>query len=279
MKVAILIHVHRDPDLLNRLVSRLLHPKVDIYVNVDAKVDIAPFESTVKNVTFIRNRMEVEWGRFSQVQQMLNSYQEIMLMGISYSHILFISGQDYPVKSINYIVEFLENNPDKSFLDYHPLEEDEWSSAMKKRYEYWHFLPKNDIRNNQHLKRTLIKLGFKRNYPLPVYYGSCWMCLSTVAVFYAINYTYDNPSFVKFNQHTGCADELYFQSILVNSPLKDILVNNIYRYIDWSEKGKSPKVLTMDDLDRIKSSDVWFARKVDPEVDSLLIDGLDTLNM
>lgn len=273
MKVAILIHVHKQPDLLKRLVSRLQHPDIDIFVNLDAKSDISLFY--VPNVTFIKKRENVKWGDFSQVQQILNSYSEIMVSSAGYSHILFISGQDYPIINIQHIVDTLFSNRDKSYLDHREFKNDPWFDLMRKRYEYWFFLPKNDIRNNKYIKKTLIKSGFKRKYPLTPYYGSCWMCLNIEAVRYALEYTKNNPNFVKFNKHTGCADELYFQSILLNSPLRDSFDTNIHRYLDWSAAGNSPKTLTVEDFPLIKQSDAWFARKVDPKVDSELLDMLD----
>ncbi|NDW09230.1 beta-1,6-N-acetylglucosaminyltransferase [Dysgonomonas sp. 520] len=277
MKVAVLIHAHREPNLVKRLVACLQHPQIDVYINVDARVDISNFSDIIADVTFMKNRVEVVWGRFSQVQQILNSYEEILNTNIKYSHILFISGQDYPVKSMDYIVNQLSTNIEKSYLDFHLLKDSSWDRMIRQRYEYWYFLPESDIRNKRFVKKILNRLKFKRKYPLTPYYGSCWMCLTLDAVKYSLKYTSENPDFVKFNQHTGCPDELYFQSILVNSPLKDSLINNIHRYIDWSDEGKSPKVLTMSDLEKIKNSDSWFVRKVDLETDSSFLNSLDNL--
>lgn len=276
MKTALLIHVHTNPNQVQRLVSRLRHVDVDIYVNVDAKVDIKEFEDKVSDVTFIRNRVEVKWGRFSQVQQILNSFTEITQSGKAYSHILFISGQDYPIKPVDEIVNFLRNNKQKSFIDYHELGNDKWSNLMKKRYEYWFFLNENDIRNNKFVRKGLKALGFKRKYPFStVYYGSCWFCLNMETVNYLLNFTEKNTETVDFFKHSGCSDELYIQSVLLNSPLKENFVNEIYRYFDWSAAGKSPKILTIKDYASIEKSNAWFARKLDLNVDPFLFDKLD----
>lgn len=277
--VALLIHVHTHPDQVARLVSRLRHPEVDIYINVDGKVDMGEFRSKIENVIFLTKRVEVKWGRFSQVQQILNSFEEISGQGKNYSHILFISGLDYPVKPIAQTVNFLKDNTGKSFIDYHKLGDDDWSNLMKKRYEYWYFLPDRDIRNNDYVKRILLKLGFKRKYPFDeVYFGSCWFCLNKDAVKYILDFTHQNPQVVKFFQHSGCSDELYIQSLLMASPLKNSMVNEIYRFFDWGDKGKSPKILEVGDFSKIKNSDAWFARKLDMEVDPKLLDMLDEIN-
>lgn len=282
MKIAILIHVHQDPQQLVRLVDRLLHPDVDIYVNVDAKANTADFRSVLDNrVHFIKNSIEVTWGRFSQVQQILNSFQEIRDSKIEYSHILFISGQDYPLQSIDQIIQFLGENKDKSFIDYHLVSKDkndEWRNVIHRRFEYWYFLPSNDIRANGFVRKLYKLVGYKRKYPTDdIYYGACWFTLTSDAVDYLLDYIQSNPSVIKFFQHTGCADELFFQSILLNSPLRDQMVNNHYRYIDWEKGGNRPKDLTVSDYDRIKESDAWFARKINPQIDNSLADLLDEL--
>lgn len=279
MKIALLIHVHTNPEQVSRLVSRLRHDNVDIYINVDAKIDICEFKDKVSDVYFIENRVEVVWGRFSQVQQILNSFEEIANKQETYSHILFISGLDYPIKPISEIIQEVRNNIEKSYIDYHQLKDDDWSVLMKKRYEYWHFLPSSDLRSNGLVRKILLKLGFKRKYPFHnVYYGSCWFCLSLEAVKYLLDYTSNNSKVVDFFKYTGCSDELYIQSVLLNSSLKDKMINNIHRYFDWGDKGKSPKILTESDYSNIVQSDAWFARKLDSKVDTKLFDMLDQLN-
>lgn len=278
MRLAILIHVHTNPEQVARLVSRLQNRDVDIYINVDGKVDIKPYIKYILNAVFLKNRINVEWGRFSQVQQILNSFEEILSKGRDYSHVLFISGQDYPILPITQIVKYHQDNSNKSFINYYKLGNDEWSILMKKRYEYWYFLSSNDIRNNKYIKKLLMKLGFKRKYPFSdVYYGACWFSLDTESIKYLLSFTNANPHVVAFFKHCGCADELYIQSVLLNSELKNKMVNNIYRYFNWENKGKSPKILTDDDYPFIKKSEAWFARKVDGN-DKKILDLLDRTN-
>lgn len=278
MKIALLIHAHTNPKQVARLVSRLLDDDIDIYINVDAKTDIRPYKDLISQAVFLTNRVEVVWGRFSQVQQILNSFSEIVSLGISYSHILFISGQDYPILPIDDIIRKHRNHITESFISYYKLGNDDWSLLMKKRYEYWHFLPEGDIRNNKYIKKLLTKLGFKRKYPFAeAYYGACWFSLTVESVLYLLRFTKENPHIVNFFHQSGCADELYIQSVLLNSDLKDRMINNIYRYFDWGDKGKSPKILTKDDFSLIKNSNAWFARKVDGK-DLELLDLLDQIN-
>lgn len=277
-RLAILIHAHTNSEQVARLVSCIKHPKVDIYINVDKKTEISDFKNKISDVYFLTNREKVYWGQFSQVQQILNSFREIRQINPKFSHLLFISGQDYPTQPIEKIIDFLERNPEKNYVDFHKLGSDNWSSIIKKRYEYWHFLPVNDLRNNAIVKKILLKFGFKRTFPFPeIYYGSCWFCLTPKAINYILNFTLNNPKIINFFKHSGCSDELFIQSLLLNSPLRDSLENETFRYFDWTGGGKSPKVLTINDFSKIEKSETWFARKLDISVDTKIFDLLDNL--
>lgn len=280
MKVAILIHVHQDAHQVGRLVERLLHHDVDIYINVDAKSNHLEFEQNVSNkAIFIKNSIEVIWGRFSQVQQILNSFKEIKDSETEYSHVIFISGQDYPIVSIDTVLGFLKEHKGQSFVDYHLVSKDrdnEWNKVIHRRFEYWYFLPENDIRSKISVRRFLKMMGYRRKYPFTdIYYGACWFTFSSEAIEYVLKYIDNHTDIINFFSHTGCADELFFQSILMNSPLKEKIVNNHFRYIDWEEGGKSPKDLTIADFDKIKNSDAWFARKINPQIEDGLTNLLD----
>jgi len=77
-----------------------------------------------------------------------------------------------------------------------------------------------------------------------------------------MNYTERDLSLLKRLRFTFCADEIYFQTILMNSPLKDKIVNNNLRFIDWTRRnGNFPANLDESDFHSLKNSDKIFARK------------------
>jgi hypothetical protein len=61
----------------------------------------------------------------------------------------------------------------------------------------------------------------------------------------------------------------------LNSPLKDKIINNNYRYIDWSGGGANPKVLNESDAEKITVSDDLFARKFDMTNSPEILDFID----
>jgi hypothetical protein len=75
-------------------------------------------------------------------------------------------------------------------------------------------------------------------------------------------YTEREPSLLKRLRLTFCADEIYFQTILLNSPFKEKIVNNNLRYIDWTRRnGNFPAILDESDFQSLAHSDKVFARK------------------
>ena len=74
---------------------------------------------------------------------------------------------------------------------------------------------------------------------------------------------------------TWGVDELVFQTVLLNSHLRDSIVNDHLRYIKFFRGGSSPKILTMEDADILVKSNKFYARKFNPAIDSEILDYLD----
>ena len=136
MKIAHLILIHENPLQIKRLIKRLAHPDADFYVHIDLKTDINPFLSLQsQNIKFIVNRVRVRWGAYSIVQATVNGLEEILRTGNIYDYINLMSGQDYPLKSTTEIHCFLENNPNKAFMDTLSIE-NEWKEAIHRITKY-----------------------------------------------------------------------------------------------------------------------------------------------
>ena len=71
-------------------------------------------------------------------------------------------------------------------------------------------------------------------------------------------------------------DEVFFQTILVNSPYKDTLVNYNLRYIELDAQRR-PINLTMADADKLTKTEALFARKFDRAVSTEVLDYLDSI--
>lgn len=77
---------------------------------------------------------------------------------------------------------------------------------------------------------------------------------------------------------TFCADELVFQTILLNSPLKDSIVNDHLRLIKFDPGVYRPRILTIAEAGLLENSGKFFARKFSIEKDTEILDYLDTIS-
>jgi hypothetical protein len=81
---------------------------------------------------------------------------------------------------------------------------------------------------------------------------------------------------VNFFRWVDVPDELFFQTILMNSSLKERIINDDLRYIAWKDlESGSPAILKLDDFDQMMQSPKLFARKFDMTVDAEVLDLID----
>lgn len=276
MKLAHLILAHSQPRQLERMVRNLQHDDADIYIHLDKKTDTAPFQhlAQIKNVYFIKNTVKVYWGTYNIVKATFNSFKEILDSGRDYGYLNLLSGQDYPLKPQQELHDFLNANPGKAFMNY-LLFDTEWQEALP-RVRFYHF---NNFRLPGHfiLQELVNKLFGARTMPhdmIPVG-RSQWFTISMECVKYICDYWHNTPKLRHFIKLTWGPDEFIFQTILYNSPYREAMVKNDLRYIDWSGGGVSPKTLTIEDVEAIKASGQFFARKFDITKDEAILDAID----
>lgn len=251
---------------LNELIETLSSTDHKIYVNVDKKSDL-DISKINNKANLIKKRINIEWGRFSQVKATLISLQEIIKEENKFEHVVFISGQDFPMRPNEVIDQTLLQG--KEYLRYSLSTEDGWKFAP--RYERFHFGNSSLQKNlSSILYRRLMKpLNWKRRYPknYTPYAGAQWWMLTRDCILYILNFVKTQKRYVQFHGFVNCSDEIFFQTIVLNSPFSNDVVNNCLHYVDWSESKKSktgsPNVLGLEDYDKIMASDNLFCRKID----------------
>ncbi len=108
---------------------------------------------------------------------------------------------------------------------------------------------------------------------LEPYGGSAYWCLSRRAVDYVHQFVREYPRYVRFFRTVYVPDELFFHTILLNSPLRDEVIGDDLRHIVWEDHGVA--VLGPGHLDQLAGSSKLFARKFDIERDPEILDLLD----
>jgi hypothetical protein len=279
MKIATIVMVHKEPTQAARLLDRLGHPQNDLFLHVDQKCRLEDFTRLIKTpVQLVQPRHLVKWAGMSQVTTMLGCMRQVLASPQAYSHLHFLSGQDYPARPLGEWVGFLAQHPGQQFMQYELISEPGWWQQAMHRVEEYH-LPDHDFRGSHRLAWLASRLLGKRKFPLPSYVlagRSSWFTLTRQAAEYVVGLDSSEPRLARFFRYTWGPDEIFFPTILHNSPFGPSIVrDNNLRYIDWSEGKPSPKTLTLADLGAIRASGCFFARKFDPSVDAQVMDALD----
>jgi len=282
MRIAHIIITHKNPAQLERLIHKMQHPDFDFYIHLDKKVEIKIFEylKRIKGVNLIENRIICNWGGHSTLQAMLNSLKEVLENDIFYDFYNLLSGQDYPLKSNDEIYTFFLENREKSFLFFETASDSKWWEGAVKRFQKYH-LTDYDFPGKFFLEAIMNKVLPKRRFPMKMeLYGghkSSWWTLNNEAASYLVDFFKLDRHLDKFLKYCWGTDEFVIPTVLFNSPLKDNIVNNNLRYIDFLEGKASPKILEPDDITKMVNSNMLFARKFDIEVNTDVLDQLDQL--
>jgi Core-2/I-Branching enzyme len=243
------------------------------FIHVDARAPAHVFGAvegelgTASNVRLLPRR-KVHWAAFSQVEAVLDGVKALLDWPEELAYGVLLTGQDYPLRSTEAIELELEQADGRSFLTYRPS-----TGRFLKRLtrRHWH---RTVLGRRLRLPNRFVPITFRRSLPagLRPYHGSGHWCLHRKCLEYVAS---RDPEEIDLFRWASSPDESLFQTILVNSPLAPTIVNDDLRYVDWSEGGASPRVLTTYDLDRMLASHCLFARKFDPGVDAEVIDALD----
>lgn len=294
MKIAYLILVHKSHNQLKRLIDRLNSNNVQFYIHLDVKSDISPFKkllSNQNNVHFVKKREDGRWGDLGIVKGTLNGLKEIQESNIDFSHVVLLSGQDYPIKSNEEIAEFFTNNLGVDFISYtpFPVKNLNWGGRdriesyaynfLGRRVSYLPFKYCQNLNAKGYLINfvlMMLKLVSKqRKLPnnLAPYYGSQWWNLSLETVQNILTFVESTPEYLNFHKYSLLPDEMFFQTIIMNLSNSVNSQNNNLRYIDWENGGSHPKSLNLSDFDFLQQSDALFARKF--ETETQILDTID----
>ena len=277
--MAHIIMAYKDPPQIERLVKKMSHPDFDFYIHVDTKFDIAPFTylGRIERVYLIHNRRKVRWAGFSFTQALLDSVEEILNSGRKYDYINSMSGQDYPIKSVHDFYAFIQEHQGKYFFAIEKYGSDWWNHA-EKRVTHYH-MTDFDFKGRYQLQFFINQLMPKRKFPYGyTLYGSnraTWWTITRECATYLVQFMKKNGRVKRFAKFTWAPDEFLIPTIIMNSPFKDTVVPENYRYFDWSLGGSNPKILTVKDFDAVAQSECFFARKFDIKVDTAILDMID----
>jgi len=285
VKQAILILAYKDiPQLIDMIECFDADFQFYIHIKKSSKIDALELEQlkSLEKVAFVSRKYEVKWGGYNLLKAILHLSREALKnTELSYFHL--ISGQDFPIKNTAYFKTFLKKNQGKQFIEYVSPPD----ARFLKRLSHYYFFDLINAKTGEGNKKifTLIKLqrrlGLKRKPPMISHLavGSAWWTLSYDCLKYIIDYTAKKPQFYQRLKYTWCPEEFYFQTVLLNSPFNEKLVNDNLRYIDWTTRnGSKPVILDSTDLHTLLHSEKIFARKFERPVSDLLLQKIKAIH-
>ena len=177
-----------------------------------------------------------------------------------------------PIKTQKNIKQDLQELHGRSILESAAFPKQEWGGWEMGGFRrvdrfYFHF--------GAHRQPRVIR-AWPRKMPngLHPYGGSGYWCLSRACVKYVLSYVRSHPEVPRFFATTYIPDEMFFQTILANSPLQKEIVSALIHYLDWSGGGGSPSILNAEMLPAAFASGAWFARKFE---DLAVLERIDQL--
>lgn len=280
VRIAYIIQAHKNPAAINKLIAALDTAETDFYVHIDSKSDIVDKIETKDNVFVLENRGDVRWGHISQVEATLTLMRAVKGSGKKYDYVWLISGQDYPIKSNGYIQKKLSEDLNANYIEIIEKTDERYLRYLKRNqtwYPSWGASPKFIMRVLRKLYNYatggMTRSWYKRKNYLGVEwaFGSQWFAITYQTMLYILDEVEKKP-YLKYYTNCICADESMFQTILYNSEYAGTCKGNLL-YVDWSEGKKNPKNLGIEDLEALKQSDKFIARKfegsIPEEIESL----------
>ena len=276
MKQAILITAYKNFNQLITL-TNAFSKDFNIYIHIDKKSLLTreAKQELMKNVNvkYLGQDYIINWGGLNHLKAYLK-LSEIALNNKENMYFHLISGQDYPIKNNDYFKMIA--NEKKDYLSYHTMPARCWNNGGMDRLEYYNFYDYFDVKKSiwpSKIRSLQKKFKFKRtiNNLGKLYGGSTYWSLTRDTLHFVLNFTEENPKFLKRFKYTAISEEIYFQTVIMNSKYSNNIVNDDLRYIDWeSKRGGNPAFLDETDFKSLICSNMLFARKIDLEKNQLI---------
>jgi len=266
-KHAFLILAHEREAVLKALLAALDDERCDVFLHIDAKAsfDGSTLRTNKSRLAVLPRRIDACWGDFSLVEAEL-ALMEAAIKSDNYDYLHLISGVDYPIHGVEYIIDFCNRYKGKEFIGFarhvNPRELN-WRTGRR-------FLFTRNLRNASLLKRILRKVhawlqslpGCGRTIDAKVMKGPQWCSFTPGFARYVIA----RRNWIKKNFEAAlCPDELVMQTLCWSSPFRESVFDSedefhgAMRYIPWNNACLKP--LNNRDYSEMLGCEAFFGRK------------------
>ena len=170
-----------------------------------------------------------------------------------------------------------------NYIETYPLPRKGWWEGGEQIFQYRTLASFCDVRGAfarwLNIKLTQLQKLFRLQRRLPkmsLYSGIVYSSLHKDFVNWMLH---DKKTLCILNslKNTTLAEEVFFQTIIMNSPYKEKCAKTNLRYMDWVTNAPELKILDKEDLSTIIRTKALFCRKVDEEKSSQLLKSLSSL--
>lgn len=278
MKQAILIVAHKDLSFIQRIINHF-DGDFDFFLHIDKNCrESIPQYKSAGELHVIRN-YHVRWGSWKIMWAIYDLLSLASKHG-PYSFFHLITGNCYPVQTVERFKTFFSEQNHNCYVEYHPMPRQGWGpeGGIERIRYYWVGNQHRDIRQHFVLTNLLLKIqrktGLSRNYSVwgKLYCGGWQSSLSAQGVTAILAVP---PRVLhRRTRYTHACEEIVPQTILLNSPEVKCVNDSLHLSI-FEGNAASPRMLTEADMPIIKGSGSFFVRKVDPDASSALLSSLD----
>lgn len=270
--------------MLSRLVGRFDRDFFKIYVHIDKRSSIRSdqIDDLRQLGATVLQRYAIRWGTITHLYAILDLLRLVVDWGgADYVHL--ISGQSYPLGGP---AKFAERYDGRIFMNFNNLNQESGDIQDRYRLRNLFYLVQSGPPGSGRLHLVLDwpsrfiqkRLGIRRTRFGPfstIYKGIMWMSFPAAAAAELI----EDPAsaaFLKAIRTTYLPEEIFFQTYFLNSRLRETVVNDDLRYVDWRKRnGGIPAFLDASDFEPILESEALFARKMSSDISGELLDQID----
>jgi hypothetical protein len=195
------------------------------------------------------------WGGFTLVEAALRCLMAALAADRSWSHAVLVSGTHLPLRRAASLAAMLE--AECCYLNFHSID---LAAANLDPPNYWSGLARRLTYEYQEVPGLGHLRGAAKPAPSDVafFWGSQWWILSRSAAEYVCGFR--QGSLAEYFRRSAFPDEMYFQTVLLNSPFREQLRHGQIIWQRWDTNGR-PAYLSDDDVGKALASKQWFARK------------------
>ena len=277
-EIAYILLCHKDVASIIAQARQLTAEGDKMAIHFDARAPKADYARLTDafaddpNVVFPAKRLKCGWGEWSLVEASLLAVKAAEEAFPRATHFYMISGDCMPIKTAEYIHDYVDQR-DVDFIESYDFFESDWikTGFKEERLIYRHWFNERTQAKRFYASFNLQKkLNITRKVPadIQMMIGSQWWCLRRPTVEAILEFVKSRRDVTRFFRTTWIPDETFFQTLVRHLVPETEIDNRTLTFLMFSDYGM-PVTFYNDHYDLLLAQDFLFARKISPEAKDL----------